>query len=70
MNIRGNATGNYRGMATFNSPEAGTGGNQVFNAKTGEIKQGVTGQWHPTVLYLLALLVVEWAAFLLLSKYL
>jgi len=30
---------------------------------------GSVGGWHPTVLYLFALLVVEWIALVILSKY-
>jgi hypothetical protein len=47
----------------------GTGGSQIMDAQTGTIP-GSVGAWHPTILYLFALLVVEWAALVFLSKYL
>lgn len=68
--IRGSSTGTYRGI-DFLSSGGGTGGNQIMNASTGTLKEPVSNTgWHPTVLYLIALLVVEWAAFIVLNKYL
>lgn len=64
-------------MAGFRGPNPyamqngslGTGGSQIMDAQTGTIP-GSVGAWHPTILYLFALLVVEWAALVFLSKYL
>ena len=60
----------YRGLYPYESKGLGTGGNQVANAQSGMIpgKSGL-GQWHPTVIYLLILLVIEWAVFLFINKF-
>lgn len=65
---RGN---NYRGVSAHADVGlSGTGGNQVANAKSGSIPGfASTGDWHPTVLYLIGLLILEWTAFLILTKY-
>lgn len=44
-----------------------------MNSKTGAIPGGkgvAMGDWHPTVVYLLLLLAIEWAAFIWITKYL
>lgn len=58
----------FRGQFPYGDSGLGTGGNQVTNAQTGSIAGGV-GQWHPTVIYLLILLVIEWAVFLFINKF-
>jgi len=61
----------YRGLSVYPQENHGTGGNQTVNAQTGSVPGNIgVGDWHPTVLYLLGLLVVEWAVFLALTKYL
>lgn len=67
-----NGGSTFRGPNVYAEAGLGTGGNQIVNAKTGSIPGGrnLTGDWHPTVLYLLLLLVVEWAAFIWITKYL
>lgn len=48
----------------------GTGGNQTVNSASGKIIGGSrTGTWEPTVLYLLGLLIVEWVAFIFITKF-
>lgn len=38
--------------------------------QTGAVSGGLSlGNWHPTVVYLLILLVVEWAAFLFINSF-
>lgn len=64
-------------MAGFRGPSGyvaggaslGTGGNQVMNAQTGTVSSTSIGGWHPTILYLFALLVVEWVVLVWLQKY-
>lgn len=63
--------GTYRGLSVYPSESHGTGGNQTMSAQTGAVPGAIGSKdWHPTVLYLLGLLVVEWAIFIALSKYL
>jgi hypothetical protein len=41
----------------------------VQNAQTGMVPgSSGTGAWHPTVIYLLVLLVIEWAVFLFINS--
>jgi len=72
--MRTHSGNNYRGIPNqyydAGNPSLGTGGNQPVNSKTGGAVDTGTNQWHPTVLYLLGLLVIEWAAFIVLTKYL
>jgi len=60
----------FRGPSPYatDGGSMGTGGNQVMDVQSGTIP-GSVGGWHPTVLYLFALLVVEWIALVILSKY-
>lgn len=41
-----------------------------MDSKTGAVPGNVgMGAWHPTVIYLLILLVIEWAVFLFINKF-
>jgi len=63
-------TGAFRGTSPYASMGFATGGNEPVNPTTGAIAGTDTAKWHPTVVYLFGLLVVEWAIFVLLTKYL
>lgn len=66
--MQNNWSSSYRGLAPFGDNSGlGTGGNQVTDAQSGMIA-GAVGSWHPTVIYLLLLLVVEWAVFLFINS--
>lgn len=60
----------FRGPSSYPNNGAGmsTGGSVVVNNNTGTVP-GSVGSWHPTVLYLFALLVVEWVVLVWISKY-
>lgn len=63
--------GAFRGAPVFDGGGFGTGGNTGMAKVTGKVKTSPvsTGSWHPTVIYLIALLVVEWIAFVCLVKF-
>lgn len=42
----------------------------MTNAVTGKVPGGAgVGDWHPTVIYLLLLLVIEWVVFLFINSF-
>jgi len=60
----------FRGPTPYADVSAsfGVGGNQVMDASTGTVP-GSVGAWHPTILYLFGLLVVEWLLLVFVSRY-
>lgn len=60
----GNDLGAFRGHPVFHDAGFGTGGNTGMAKETGKVGVGSmsTSQWHPTVMYLVGLLIVEWVA--------
>ena len=71
MKMHGAGAGHYRGSSIYSDVDShGVGGNQVVNNQSGGIPgTNSLSDWHPTVLYLLGLLIVEWIAFVVLSHY-
>ena len=71
MKIHGAGAHGYRGSSIYPDVDShGVGGNQVVGNQTGSIPGSSSLQnWHPTILYLLGLLIVEWFVFVLLSNY-
>lgn len=62
----------FRGPSAYVNAGAslGSGGNQTMDAQTGTVTgAGMVGDWHPTIIYLVALLAVEWIALVVISKY-
>lgn len=60
----------FRGANPYADSGFNTGGNSVVSNATG-IAQGANQgtSWHPTILYLFGLLVVEWVLLFVLQKY-
>ena len=71
MKLHGAGGNAYRGSSIYSDVDShGVGGNQVVGNQTGGIPGSNTLQdWHPTILYLLGLLILEWIAFVVLSNY-
>jgi hypothetical protein len=70
MHTPSHSGGKFRGISANADVGLGTGGNQVVNSKSGQVPGGgMVGTWQPTILYLVGLLFVEWAVFLVLSKF-
>ena len=71
MRVHGAGGHSYRGSSVYTDMDShGVGGNQVVNNQSGNIPGSSTlSEWHPTILYLLGLLVLEWIAFVALSQF-
>ena len=71
MRIHGAGSGGYRGSSIYSDVDShGVGGSQVVNNQSGGIPgSSALSAWHPTILYLLGLLILEWVVFVALSQF-